>query len=130
MDRQDAEALPWMAKFERNTNPTKIVWKQDDVKVSRFYWLAVDPAEVRDRALIVADRDGQTIDLQSTEVDRVRILLNDSLIDFEKPVKVMSGDKVLYEGRIERSIASIAKSLQERLDGKFVYSSEIVVSLR
>ena len=130
MDRQDAEALPWMAKFERNTLPSKIVWKQDDVKVSRFYWLAVEPTEVRDRALIVANRDGQTIDLQSTEADRVRILLNDSLIDFDQPVKVLSGGKVLYEGRVERSIASIAKSLQERLDGKFVYSSEIVVSLR
>jgi poly(3-hydroxybutyrate) depolymerase len=130
MDRQDAEALPWMAKFERNTTPTKIVWKQDDVKASRFYWLAVEPSEVRDRALIVANRDGQTIDLQSTEADRVRILLNDSLIDFDKPVKVTSEGKVLYEGRVERSIAVISKSLQERLDGKFVYCAEIVVSLK
>ncbi|MFN7290110.1 MAG: transglutaminase domain-containing protein, partial [Pirellula sp.] len=130
MDRQDAEALPWMAKFERNTTPAKIVWKQDDVKVSRFYWLAVEPTEVRDRALIVAIRDGQTIDLQSTEADRVRILLNDSLIDFDKPVKVTSGGKVLYEGRVERSVAVISKSLQERLDGKFIYCAEIVVSLK
>jgi len=130
MDKQDAEALPWMAKFERNTTPTKIVWKQDDVKVSRFYWLGVDPAEVRDRALIVASRDGQTIDLQSTEADRIRILLNDTLIDFDKPVKVTSGGKTLFEGRIERTIAAISKSLQERFDGKFVYSAEILVSVR
>ena len=130
MDRQDAEALPWMAKFERNTTPTKIVWKQDDVKVSRFYWLGVDPSEVRDRALIVANRDGQTIDLQSTEADRVRILLNDTLIDFDRPIKVTSEGKTLFEGRIERSLAAISKSLQERLDGKFVYSVEVVVSLK
>jgi hypothetical protein len=130
MEKQDAEALPWMAKFERNTTPTKIVWKQDDVKVSRFYWLAVDPTEVRDRALIVANREGQTIDLQSTEADRIRILLNDTLIDFDKPVKVTSGGKTLFEGRIERTIAAISKSLQERFDGKFVYSAEILVSVR
>jgi pSer/pThr/pTyr-binding forkhead associated (FHA) protein len=119
-----------MAKFERNTTPTKIVWKQDDVKVSRFYWLGVDPTEVRDRALIVANREGQTIDLQSTEADRIRILLNETLIDFDKPVKVMSGGKILFEGRIERTVASISKSLQERLDAAFVYSAEILVSVR
>ncbi len=74
-------------------------------KFSRFYWLAVEPTEVRDRALIVATRDGQTIDLQSTEADRVRILLNDSLIDFDQPsgshleakcyMRVVSNDPLL-----------------------------------
>ena len=63
-------------------------------------------------------------------MDRVRILLTDTLIDFDKPVKVTSGGITLFAGRIERTVASISKSLQERLDAAFVYSAEILVSVR
>ncbi|MCZ7635845.1 MAG: alpha/beta hydrolase [Verrucomicrobia bacterium] len=39
MNKQDAEALPWMAQFRRQPWPDKVVWQQDDVVHRRFYWL-------------------------------------------------------------------------------------------
>ena len=39
MDREDASAVPWMAKYTRNARPLKVVWLQDDVTHPRFYWL-------------------------------------------------------------------------------------------
>jgi predicted peptidase len=129
MDRQDAVALPWMSRFDRNPNPTRIVWKQDDVLENRFYWLGIEPANVRDRALINANREGQIFDIDSKDIDRVRLLLNDSILDFEKPMKVTSGNKVLFEGRVVRTIASIAKSLQERADLTTAYQAEVIVEL-
>ncbi len=130
MGKQDAEALPWMARFQRNTAPSRVVWKQDDVTESRFYWLAVDPQDIRERALIIASRDGQLFDLQTTEADRVRLLLNDSIVDLDQPLKVSLGGKVLFDGRVERTIEVISKALQERLDANLAYSAEVGVSLK
>ena len=48
MDRQDAVAVPWMAKFKRNPVPRKVVWEQDDVTHDQFYWLAVPPGSAQE----------------------------------------------------------------------------------
>ena len=45
MNREDASAVPWMAKFRRDPAPKKVVWHQDDVTHDRFYWLAVEPGQ-------------------------------------------------------------------------------------
>ncbi len=38
----DSSGIFWMSKFTRNSYPKKVVWKQDDVTHSRFYWLKVN----------------------------------------------------------------------------------------
>ena len=129
MDRDDAEALPWMAKVRRDPFPKRIVWKQDDVVQSRFYWLAVDPNEIRDRAEVVAHRDGQRIDVQSKDVDRLTIRLNDDLADLDQPVSITSDGKKLFDGRVARTIATLANTLGERGDPAALFSSEVTVDL-
>lgn len=130
MDRQDAVALPWMAKYTRIPFPTQIVWKQDDVVSKRFYWLAIDPKDVRERALVIAKRDGQHFDIQSQDVDKITLRVNDAMIDFDMPIKITSGELVLFEGKVTRSRDCIQKTLDERGDRVSVYSSEITVELR
>lgn len=129
MDRQDAEALPWMAKYTRDPFPKRIVWKQDDVVENRFYWLAVDPKGIRDRAQVNAKRDGQSFDIVSTDVDQIRIRFNESMIDFDQPIRITSGSVVLFEGKVDRTIEVIAKSLAERGDPKSVFQAEVNVNL-
>jgi len=130
MDRQDAEALPWMAKHVRNPFPNRIVWKQDDVVSQRFFWLSIEPSNIRERALVRATRAGQHFDIQSRDVDQVAIRFNDTMIDFDQPIKVTSGQTVLYEGQITRSTACVQKTFAERHDPTSVFSAELVVKLR
>ena len=129
MDRKDAVAIPWMAKHRRNPLPAKIVWKQDDVRHSRFYWLAVDSKAIGDRTEIIARRDGQTIDVQSHDASRLTIRLNDAMLDLEQPVSITSKDKVLFQGRVSRTIGSLAKTLAERGDPQGLFSGEVTVEL-
>ena len=130
MDRKDAQAIPWMAQYTRDPFPSRIVWKQDDVVQKRFYWLAVEPTDIRERALVIANRDGQTFDVQSQDVDKITLRFNDSMIDFDQPIKITSGEKVLFEGKVERSLECIKKTLSERGDRNSIYSSEVTVALR
>ncbi|MEQ1829866.1 MAG: transglutaminase domain-containing protein, partial [Pirellula sp.] len=129
MDRQDAEAIAWMARFDRIPYPERIVWKQDDVRESRFYWLAADKGKLPDRALTVATRNKQKIELESSDSDRMRLLLSDAMMDLDLPVQVAFQNKNIFEGIVARNVANIAQSLSERIDLDSTYCAQIEVDL-
>jgi len=129
MDRQDAVALDWMATFTRNLRPQKIVWKQDSVYHHRFYWLAVDPSQVLADSLIVATHHGQSFDIETKDVKKLTLRMDDSMIDFEQPITVTAGEKVLYEGKVTRTLDTLVKTLTERGDPKAVFSAEVKVEV-
>lgn len=126
MDRQDAEALPWMTKHTRNPTPSRIVWKQDDVISNRFYWLAL-PAGVipTDRALVTAQVEQQTIRLESNDVEQLALRLRDDFVDLNQPVTVIWNGREVYRGTPKRSISTLSKTLIERSDPRDQYSAEV-----
>jgi poly(3-hydroxybutyrate) depolymerase len=126
MDREDASAVPWMAKYTRNARPQKVVWLQDDVTHPRFYWLAVDEPKPGQR-LVVA-RQGQEITIVEAPPSlAVRILLDDTMLDLDKDVRVTQDGKELFTGRVPRSKAVIDRTLQERFDPKAAFTAEVKV---
>jgi len=48
MDREDAEAVPWMAGFTRDPFPEIIVWKQSSTTHTRFTGLPSRPPTPRE----------------------------------------------------------------------------------
>jgi predicted esterase len=129
MDRQDASAIPWLAEKRRNPIPEKIVWKQDDVTHSRFYWLAVDDADRRERTEIVATRDTQRIDLRSETVSRLKVRLNDQMLDLDRPVTITRAGQSLITKRISRTISTLQRTITERGDPRSVFSAELSVTI-
>ena len=127
---QDAAALPWMAKRTRNPLPGRIVWRQDDVTHSRFYWLAVKPEERRRGVEVRASLQGQQFDVQAGGINQLIIRVNDRMLNLDEDITVTSQGKDLYKGRTERSISALAKTLAERGDPTSIFSGEIVVTLR
>jgi hypothetical protein len=128
MERKDAVAVPWMAKFTRELRPAKVVWLQDDVTSTRFYWLGNPDPKGGQR--VVASRDGQQIRIDDAgDVPMLEIWLDDTMVDLEKPVRVVHGDRVLFEGVAPRTIASIAESLAARGDPSAVFAAKIMVDL-
>ena len=116
MNRQDAEAVPWMAERTRNSWPKKVVWRQDDVTHTRFYWLAVPPAEAKAKNKIVAEVDGQTILLTGDVPKGVTLRLSDELLDLNRPLQVSVNGRETFRGRVPRRAEVIRESLMERAD--------------
>lgn len=129
MDRQDAEALPWMHQFTRNRFPKSIVWKQDDVVEERFYWLAVDKKDLPDRALVRASADGQVLRIDHCDPSRLMVLLRDDWIDMSQEIEVRQGDTVLTRQLVPRTIATIDQTLRERGDPKGIYWGKLSVAI-
>ncbi len=128
MERKDAVAVPWMAKHTRNLRPAKVVWLQDDITSPRFYWLA-NP-EPKQGQRVVARRSGQTIDIdEATGVARLRILLDDTMLDLDAPVTVRMGGNTLFQGVAPRSKDTMRRTLRERGDQTAMFVAEIEVEI-
>ena len=127
MELLDTVAISWMTDFQRDPFPKKIIWKQDDVTHSRFYWLKDDkPTE---RSLIVASIEGQTINIENSTISNFTIMLNDSLVNMDKSVSVKYLGEEVYNGIISRSIRTIKESIREYGDPELIFSGEIPISL-
>jgi hypothetical protein len=129
MDREDASAIDWLHEFKRDPYPRRIVWRQDDVTHSRFYWLAVDSTDEKKDAEVVADLKGQEINIQTADVVELTIRVNDQMLDMDQPVTVRASDEVLFDGVIPRTIEVIAQTLAERGDPKSLYDGEMFVRI-
>ena len=135
MKRDDAVAVPWMAKFTRDPLPKKIVWRQSNVSHDRFYWLAADEDDRKGGAKMVVSRDGNTFTIEETkDVGQVIIRLNDEMIDFSKPVEVLrtgeDGQQIKQRfANVQRSAEVISKTLQGRGDPHSVFVAEIKVNV-
>ena len=124
---QDAAALPWMAKYTRNPLPSRIVWRQDDVTHSCFYWLAVKPEDRRGGVEVRASLKGQQFDVQAGAIKELIIRVNDGMLNLDEDVTVVSQAKELYKGRIQRTIGTLTKTLAEHGDPGSIFSGEVVV---
>ena len=127
MDRKDASAIPWMAKYRRNRYPERVVWKQDDVRHHRFYWLAVDNEDVKGRALVIAKIGDQSINVEQSDVERLTIRLTDEMVDLESPVQITWGEVALRDVKAERTISTLAKTLSERGERQGMFSAEFQI---
>jgi poly(3-hydroxybutyrate) depolymerase len=131
MNLEDKAALPWMAKFSRNPTPDRVVWKQTGTPHERSYWLAVPPGEAKGDSLVVAKRDGQTVEITSAEkVGKVIVRFDDRMADLDKPVTVKYDGKELFSGTAARTVAVMVKTLVGRGDPKLMFDAEVSVTLK
>jgi len=128
MNLEDAVAVPWMARFTRNVWPQKVVWVQDDVIHSRFYWIAsaADESKAGDR--IVATLKGNTVVFEHSDAKKVTLLLSDRLLNLDEVVTVESPTHQSSQHRAVRTIMAQAKSLSNRFDRPSMYSATFDVS--
>jgi transglutaminase-like putative cysteine protease len=130
MERRDAEALPWMARHTRDPWPDTVVWRQDDVTHTRFYWLAVDPEDAKKDAVIRASVQGQRIELETADVPAVTLRLRDELIDLDRPIRVYANGELAFEGVVKRTEDAVRRSLGERFDPRSAAVGEVRVEIQ
>jgi predicted esterase len=126
MERKDAEAVPWMAKHQRNPWPKKIVWFQDDVVHQRFYWLRLPDGAAAKEQKITAVIDGRTIRLDGDVPGGTRILLSDELLELDAPVEIRINGGEPIKATPVRTLATIRAELAKRLDPAATPTAAIV----
>ncbi len=126
---EDAASVPWMAKYRRNPLPDKIVWRQEEVLHPSFYWIGAPADELARGKEVRVARSGNTVTVEKCDYSRLTIWLSDAMADLDKPVRVVRGDKVLFEGPVKRTPAVLRQSLRERQDPSYLFPAKIEVVL-
>lgn len=128
MNLKDAEAVPWMAGFRRQTWPAKIIWKQDDITHDRFYWLKIpDRTQAKAGQRITARVDGRRILIDGDVPLGTEVRLSDELLDLDQEIQWEIHGRTLTPGRVFRTAESIRRTLEERLDPAAAASAVYVV---
>ncbi|PWU15426.1 MAG: hypothetical protein C5B50_15435 [Verrucomicrobia bacterium] len=128
MQNREAEAIPRMATHSRTNWPKRVVWKQDDVTHTRFYWLERPANAVKPYEIYAAHVEGQTITIETPATGNMTLRLSDELIDLDKTVRIVARGRTIFEGKISRSFAAIEQSLSEREDPNTVATALLKVS--
>ena len=130
MDRVDAEAVRWMPNFERDPLPVHIVWRQEEVVRPALYWLEVDPLLARQGMRVDVVRNENEIEILRCDYPRLRIYLNDEMMDLDRNVKVVMDGKVLYDGKLKRTLATMARTLSTRGDYHWMFSTYVDITMK
>jgi hypothetical protein len=128
MQNRESEAIPRMTPLSRVAWPKRIVWKQDDVTHTRFYWLERPADSVRPSEIYAAHVDGQTITIEKPSTGAMTLRLSDAMLDLDQPVRVVAGDHTIFQGKVTRSLAAIDQSLRERSDPDTVATALLPIS--
>jgi poly(3-hydroxybutyrate) depolymerase len=130
MELEDAVAVPFVQGFTRDPVPAKVVWRQVNVTQSRFYWLAVAEADEQMGTTVTASYAGNTVTLSDvTALSRLTVRATDAMLSLDMPVRIERDGEELFTGMLERTIAVIAQTLDERGDPAMVYFAQAEVEL-
>lgn len=130
MQLKDAVAVPWMAKFQRNVWPTKVVWVQDDVRHSRFYWLQMNAEQAKAGDGVTAEIAEGAVQVTSSTPNELTLLLSDTLLPLDKPVAVIHPGGMRTEHKLERTAGALATALRDRSDVSAMYSAVLRVQVQ
>ena len=111
----------------RNPWPDKVIWRQDSVTQTRFYWLGVSKSDHVNGRRIEATVKGQTISLTAKQTSRVKVRLSDELVDLDRSLVVKLNGKQKFIGKIDRLKSQMCVSLSERADHTSASSATITV---
>jgi transglutaminase-like putative cysteine protease/predicted esterase len=121
MQGREAEVLPRMVPLRRTAWPKRVVWKEnDDFAHPQFYWLERAATATSAEQVYAARVDGQTIVIETPGTGSLALRLSDALVDLDRPVRVLAAGRTIFEGKVQRSLGAVIKSLQERKDPELV----------
>ena len=127
MDREDAAALPWMAKFRRSAWPRQIIWQQEAVLRPDFYWLSAPRGELKRGMRVDAKVEGNTIDITRCDYSELTLYLSDELVNLRKPVTIRLRGRKAFKGRVKPSEQVYRETLHLRQDPRFAAPCRITV---
>ncbi|MEO6094488.1 MAG: alpha/beta hydrolase [Fibrobacteria bacterium] len=135
MDLEDKVALDWTFGFTRKPLPAKVVWLQDGPESAnskptqfQFHWLALPEKKAMPvPARLTAAIQGQEVAISEANVDSLVVLLNDTLLDLDRSVRVTWKGKAVFDGPVPRNAGNLYRTANDRGDRAYVFPASLLV---
>ena len=79
---------------------------------------------------IDAVREGNTIRATTRRVSAFTILLSPAVFDFSQPIRVVADGRTVFDGRVEKKLATLMKWAARDNDRTMLYGAELTLRLQ
>ena len=115
---QDTNAVSWLSRHIRTAHPDRVVWDRTTIAPERSAWYWVE-AEDGERIDVEINRRENTIVVNATG-DRLRLLLNDKMIDLRRPITITVEEQTLTV-QPQPDLRNMAETLVSKVDPKMIF---------
>ncbi len=148
--REELPALvKWFDAQRRIETPARIESVRDVNHLAPFYWTEINQtagrvADVQKSlfnndeielvkngafASLMAEIEGNTVNVESEYVGQFTLFFNNRLVDFSKPVRIIVNGKPYFEGRLAESPSFLLEEAKRRGDRVSLYSASVQIDL-
>jgi hypothetical protein len=118
------EILDVFATERRNPYPRRIDFVMSDPAYPRCFWVEVEGATGPTSQVHALVR-GNTIEIKTDGVGRLRLYLDENLLDLSKEVVTMVNGREMFRGLVRPSTADLLLSLKKTADAQEVYAASL-----
>jgi hypothetical protein len=127
-----AEIETWMHAQRRNMCPARVVIEPNHDRFNRAYWVRMGrmdplhtaPVDQKARIEVQADPLNNRIVVTARGVENFTLLLNDDLVDLDKPFTVVVNEKAVGPEKRTRDATGMQKRVLDRVDWEFLFPVE------
>lgn len=119
----------WLKGKRRDRHPKRITYVSLGAYAPGAWWAHLDGTIDRGARFEAEVRDGNVIEVSATGAKRMKLYLDEELLDFSKPVVVRCGEKELWRGAVAESFEAVLESWRRCEDRGLVYRARVVVDL-
>jgi len=84
---------------------------------------------VRPSGRVELVKNGNIVDMQTRGVAELTLLLSPDAFDFDKPVRVVANGRVVFEGKVERSVKTLLTWAARDNDPAMLFGAELRITL-
>jgi predicted esterase len=126
-------ALQWLKEMPRERYPKRVSKSLQTVQDGWCYWIRIDSLEdegtgkagEKPKGGIDGELDGQTVRLHSEGVSRITLCLASEMVDLDAPLTVTWNGKTVFEGKVERSLATMLDLVYDKTDWKETFEAAL-----
>jgi hypothetical protein len=78
---------------------------------------------------VVVERDGNTVHARTRGVGAFTLLLAPSEFDFDRPIRVVVNDRPVFDGGVQRDVATLLRWASRDLDRTMLFGAELRIEV-
>lgn len=147
--RQELPALvEWFRKQRRDPYPRSVTVVRDASHLTDFGWVRIDATDriamfseqLIDQhgdlitnhvyaKLAVDVRAGNHIEVNTERVRRYTLFLNDALVDFSRPVTVVTDGRTSFQGPVSPRVETLLREARRRVDVDTLFPAQVTIEV-
>ena len=148
--RQELPSLvEWFEHQRRDPYPRRVTVVRDASHLTDFGWVRIDATDriamfseqlidrhgdlIKNKVyakLAVDVRDGNHIEVNTDRVRRYTLFLNDTLIDFSKPLTVVTDGRTSFQGPVTPRVETLLRDARRRRDVDSLFPAHVTIDVR